>query len=91
MTRQRKAAIALLAVVLLLVGARVAMSHLVEDYVNDKLAALDSYDGRVVMRNAFIDAFARSLEGSIKPDKNKKEAEVDRDAPQRLKGPAGKT
>jgi hypothetical protein len=34
-------------IVVLLVGARLAMPHLVKDYVNDKLAALDSYSGRV--------------------------------------------
>ena len=47
MTRNRKLVIGLLAVVLFLVAARVAMPYLVEDYVNDKLAALDSYDGHV--------------------------------------------
>ncbi len=47
MTRKRKAVIVLLAVGLLLVAARVAMPYLVEDYANDKLAALDSYDGHV--------------------------------------------
>jgi hypothetical protein len=47
MTRKRKVVIGLLAVVLLLVAGRVAMPYLVEDYANKKLAALDSYDGRV--------------------------------------------
>jgi len=47
MTRKRKAVIVLLAGALLLVAARVAMPYLVEDYANDKLAALDSYDGHV--------------------------------------------
>jgi len=47
MTRRRKIAIALLAVVLLLVAARVALPYLVEDYANKRLAALDSYDGHV--------------------------------------------
>ena len=47
MTRKRKIAIALLAVVLLLVAARVALPYLVEDYANKRLAALDSYDGHV--------------------------------------------
>jgi uncharacterized protein DUF748 len=47
MTRRRKVAIALLAVVLLLVAARIALPYLVEDFANRKLAALDSYDGHV--------------------------------------------
>jgi hypothetical protein len=47
MTRKRKIVIALLAVVLLLVAARIALPYLVEDYANRKLAALDSYDGHV--------------------------------------------
>ena len=47
MTRKRKTAIVLLAVALLLVAARVAMPYFVEEYVNDKLASLDSYDGHV--------------------------------------------
>src|SRR6187402_3726929 len=47
MTGKRKTVIVLLAVVVLLVGARLALPYLVEDYVNDRLAALDSYDGHV--------------------------------------------
>jgi uncharacterized protein YhdP len=47
MTRKRKTVIALLAVLALLVAARVALPFIVEDYVNDKLAALDGYDGHV--------------------------------------------
>jgi uncharacterized protein YhdP len=47
MTRKRKAVIGLLAIALLLVAARVAMPYLVEDYANERLAALDSYDGHV--------------------------------------------
>jgi uncharacterized protein DUF748 len=47
MTGKRKTVIVLLAVALLLIAARVAMPFLVEDYVNDKLASLDSYDGHV--------------------------------------------
>jgi hypothetical protein len=47
MTRRRKIIIASLAVVLLLVAARVALPFLVEDYVNEQLAGLDSYDGHV--------------------------------------------
>jgi len=47
MTGKRKTVIVLLAVVLLLIAARVAMPYLVENAVNDKLAALDAYDGHV--------------------------------------------
>jgi hypothetical protein len=47
MSRRRKIVIALLAVVLLLVAGRVALPYLVEDLVNDRLAALDAYDGHV--------------------------------------------
>jgi hypothetical protein len=47
MTRKRKITIVLLAVLLLLVAARLAMPYVVKDYVNDRLMALDSYDGHV--------------------------------------------
>jgi hypothetical protein len=47
MTGKRKVVIVIGAVVLLLVGARVALPYFVEDYTNKKLAALDSYDGHV--------------------------------------------
>ena len=47
MTGKRKTFIVLLAVVLLLVAARMSMPYFVKDYVNDKLASLDSYDGHV--------------------------------------------
>jgi uncharacterized protein YhdP len=47
MTRKRKLVIALLAIVLLLVAARIALPYLVKDYANKRLAALDSYDGHV--------------------------------------------
>lgn len=47
MTAKRKTVIVLLAVALLLIAARVALPYFVEDYVNDRLAALDSYDGHV--------------------------------------------
>jgi hypothetical protein len=47
MTRRRKAVIVLGVLVLLLVGGRLVMPHAVKDYVNDKLAALDSYHGHV--------------------------------------------
>jgi len=47
MTGRRKTVIVLLAVVVLLVAARLSMPYFVKDYVNDKLASLDSYDGHV--------------------------------------------
>ncbi|HYJ41276.1 MAG TPA: DUF748 domain-containing protein [Steroidobacteraceae bacterium] len=47
MTRKRKTVIVLLAVALVLIAARVAMPYYVENYANDKLASLDSYDGHV--------------------------------------------
>ena len=47
MTRRRKTAIALLAVGLLLVGARLALPFFVEDFVNRRLARLDAYAGHV--------------------------------------------
>jgi hypothetical protein len=47
MTRSRKILIASLSVIVLLVAARVALPYVVEDFVNRKLAGLDSYDGHV--------------------------------------------
>jgi hypothetical protein len=47
MTRNRKIGIGIGVVVLLLVGARVALPYVVKDYANRKLAALEAYDGRV--------------------------------------------
>jgi len=47
MTRRRKIVIALLAFALFLVAVRVALPFVVEGYINDKLAALDAYDGHV--------------------------------------------
>ncbi len=47
MTRGRKVLIAVLAVVLLLVAARVALPFFVQDFVNRKLQALEAYDGHV--------------------------------------------
>ena len=47
MTGKRKIVIALSAVALLLIAARVVMPYFVKDYVNGKLAALDTYDGHV--------------------------------------------
>jgi hypothetical protein len=47
MTRKRKILIIVLAIVLLLVAARIALPFVVEDYVNGKLQTLDSYRGHV--------------------------------------------
>jgi hypothetical protein len=46
-TRKRKILVGLLGIVLALVAARIALPFVVEDFVNDRLAGLDSYDGRV--------------------------------------------
>jgi hypothetical protein len=47
MTRKRKLVIVLAAVLLLFIAGRIALPYIVEDYANDRLAALDSYDGHV--------------------------------------------
>jgi hypothetical protein len=47
MTGKRKTVIVLLAVALLLIAVRLSMPYLVKDYVNGKLASLDSYNGHV--------------------------------------------
>jgi hypothetical protein len=47
MTRNRKILVASLGVIVLLVAARIALPYVVEDFVNDKLAGLDSYDGHI--------------------------------------------
>jgi hypothetical protein len=47
MTRKQKAFIVLIGLALLLIGARIALPYVVEDYVNDKLQTLDSYSGRI--------------------------------------------
>lgn len=47
MTRKYRLVIALGVIVLLLVGGRIALPFIVEDYANERLAALDAYDGRV--------------------------------------------
>ena len=47
MNRNKKILIALLVLVLLLVAARLALPHVVKDYVNGKLQTLDSYRGHV--------------------------------------------
>jgi hypothetical protein len=47
MTRSRKALVVIGVFVVLLIAARLAMPHLVKDYVNDKLASLEAYSGHV--------------------------------------------
>jgi hypothetical protein len=47
MTRKRQTLIVLVALIVLLVAARIALPFVVEDYVNDKLASLDTYDGHI--------------------------------------------
>jgi Domain of Unknown Function (DUF748) len=63
MSRRRKIVIALLAVVLLLVAARVALPYLVEDLINDRLAALDAYDGHVSDIDIHLWRGAYSIDG----------------------------
>jgi len=63
MSRRRKIVIALLAVVLLLVTGRVALPYLVEDLVNDRLAALDAYDGHVSDIDIHLWRGAYSIDG----------------------------
>jgi len=63
MSRKRKIVIALLAVVLLLVAARIALPYLVEDLVNDRLAALEAYDGRVSDIDLHLWRGAYSIDG----------------------------
>lgn len=74
MTGKRKTVIVLLAVVLLLIAARLSMPHFVKDYVNDKLASLDSYNGHVgdidihLWRGAYsIDAIEIFKTGASRP------------------------
>jgi hypothetical protein len=74
MTRKRKITIVLLAVLLLLVAARLAMPYIVKDYVNERLVALDSYDGHVgdidihLWRGAYsIDAIEIVKTGASRP------------------------
>ena len=47
MTRGRKSLIAVAVLVGVLIVARLALPYVVKDYVNDKLAALEAYDGHV--------------------------------------------
>jgi uncharacterized protein DUF748 len=47
MTRGRKALITVAVLVGVLIVARLALPYVVKDYVNDKLAALEAYDGHV--------------------------------------------
>jgi hypothetical protein len=98
-TRRRKIVIALLAVGLLLVGARVALPYAVENFVNRKLAGLDAYGGHV----GDIEGTAAESEPLAAPVHDVKknlseiaggepEKEQKRDAPPKPRpGPAGKT
>src|SRR5262245_22824545 len=47
MMRKRKLLAGLAAVAIVLIGARIALPFVVEEYANRKLAALHSYDGHV--------------------------------------------
>lgn len=47
MTRGRKILIVVVGLLLLLFAARLALPHVVKDYVNDKLASLDAYRGSI--------------------------------------------
>jgi hypothetical protein len=47
MARKQKVLVVVLAVAVLLVAARIALPYTVEDYVNGKLQALDSYRGHI--------------------------------------------
>jgi uncharacterized protein DUF748 len=84
MTRRRKWLIAVGAIVVLLVGARLALPYAVKDYVNDKLAALDSYEGRVgdidihLWRGAYsIDGIEIDKKGGARPVPFFKSAKID--------------
>jgi len=99
MTRNRKTVIALSAVALLLIAACVAMPYIVEDYANEKLASLDSYDGQVGDIDIHLWRGAYSID-DIEIDPNKepkdkkgesKESEKKVDSARRPTGPAGKT
>jgi hypothetical protein len=84
MTRSRKWLIAVGAVVVLLVAARLALPYAVKDYVNGKLAALDSYEGRVgdidihLWRGAYsIDGIEIDKKGGARPVPFFKSAKID--------------
>jgi hypothetical protein len=47
MTRRRRWSIAIVALVVVLIAARIAMPFVVEDYVNDRLSRLDAYQGHI--------------------------------------------
>lgn len=74
MTRARKALVTLLVIVAVLLAVRLALPYLVADYVNRKLASLDSYAGRVgdidihLWRGAYsIDDIEISKKGAQRP------------------------
>ena len=84
MTRSRKVLVSLLAIVAVLVIARLALPYIVEDYVNRKLATLDSYEGRVgdidihLWRGAYsIDHIEIAKKGARRPVPFFKADEVD--------------
>jgi hypothetical protein len=74
MTRSRKILVSLLVVVAVLLAVRLALPSVVKDYVNRKLATLDSYEGRVgdidihLWRGAYsIDGIEISKKGAKRP------------------------
>jgi hypothetical protein len=84
MTRSRKWLVAVGAVVVVLVAARLALPAVVKDYVNDKLATLDSYEGRVgdidihLWRGAYsIDGIEIDKKGGARPVPFFKSAKLD--------------
>jgi hypothetical protein len=62
-TRKAKIGIGLLAVVALLVAGRLALPYVVKDYVNEKLVALEAYDGHVDDIDIHLYRGAYSLNG----------------------------
>ena len=73
-TRKRKILVGVLVAVVLLIGARIAMPFVVEDYVNHKLRNLQSYRGHIgdvdihLWRGAYsIDGIEISKIGSSRP------------------------
>ena len=74
MTRRRKILIGVLVAVVLLIGARIAMPFVVEDYVNHKLRNLEAYRGHIgdvdihLWRGAYsIDAIEIEKIGASRP------------------------
>ena len=63
MTRGRKSLIAVAVLVGVLIVARLALPYVVKDYVNDKLAALEAYDGHVADIDIHLWRGAYSIDG----------------------------